>query len=55
MNVEEVVPGQRYHLKVTFTPPKRVTPNQNELGDLTVFTNDPTEPTLALRLVARAR
>jgi len=50
--LEEVVPGKRYKVNVTFTPPARYQQRQRELGELTVFTNDPTEPRVTVRLVA---
>jgi hypothetical protein len=53
-DLEELVPGKRYKLNVTFTPPVMSEPRQRELGELTVFTNDPTEPRVTVRLVARA-
>ena len=53
VDVEELIPGKRFKLNVTFTPPAMSQQRQRELGELTVFTNDPTEPKLTVRLVAR--
>jgi len=53
VDIEELIPGKRFKLNVTFTPPAMSQPRQRELGELTVFTDDPTEPKLTVRLVAR--
>lgn len=52
VELEEIVPGKRYKVNVTFTPPAFSQPRQREHGELTVFTNDPTEPRVTVRLVA---
>ena len=54
VDLEEVIPGKRYKLNVTFTPPELAQPRQREMGEITVFTNDPTEPRVTVRLVASA-
>lgn len=53
-NVEEAVPGQRYKINVTFKAPDRTTPRQNEFGEMTVYTTDPKEPMVRVRLIARS-
>ena len=52
--VEETVPGQRYKVNVTFAAPVRTSPRQNEFGEMTIHTNDPKEPMVRVRLVARS-
>jgi hypothetical protein len=52
--IEPVEPGKRYHIKVTFTPPEKKQPRQTHVGEMTVRTNDPREPELKVRLVARS-
>jgi len=52
--VEEVVPGQRFKVNVTFKAPDRTQPRQNEFGELTIHTDDPKEPMVRVRLVARS-
>jgi hypothetical protein len=53
-NVEETVPGQRFKVNVTFKAPDRSQPKQNEFGEMTIYTNDPKEPMVRVRLVARS-
>lgn len=50
----EVVPGKRYNVEVTFHPPAKTQPRQREIGEMIIHTDDPTEPTLRVKLVARA-
>jgi hypothetical protein len=50
----EVVPGKRYSVAVTFHPPVKTQARQREVGEMIIHTNDPTEPTLTVKLVARA-
>jgi hypothetical protein len=52
--IEPVQPGKRYNIKVTFTPPDKKKPRQTHIGEMTVHTNDPREPELKVRLVARS-
>jgi hypothetical protein len=52
--VAEVVPGKRYKVDVTFTPPVKSKARQREVGEMLIHTTDPTEPTLRVKLVARA-
>jgi hypothetical protein len=53
-NVEELVPGKRYKVEVSFQPPAKFQANQREVGEMIIRTNDPKEPTLRVKLVARA-
>jgi hypothetical protein len=53
--IEQVEPGKRYNVKVTFTPPEVPQKNQTHVGEMTILTNDPTEPELKVRLVARSK
>lgn len=52
--VNEVVPGKRYAIEVEFKPPVKIQVRQREVGEMIVHTDDPTEPTLRVKLVARA-
>ena len=47
--------GKRYNIKVTFQPPEKKKPKQTHIGEMTVTTNDPREPELRVKLVARSR
>jgi hypothetical protein len=47
--------GKRYNIKVTFQPPEKKKPKQTHIGEMTVKTNDPREPELRVKLVARSR
>lgn len=51
--VEPVQPGKRYNIKVTFAPPKKKQGRKTHIAEMTVHTNDPREPALTVRLVAR--
>jgi len=53
-DVETLVPGKRYKVNVVFSPPVRKSDRQNEMGEMIIRTNDPTEPSVRVRLVARA-
>ena len=53
-NLAEVVPGKRYNVEVTFHPPVKKLPRQREVGEMIIHTDDPNEPTLRVKLVARA-
>lgn len=52
--VEPVVPGVRYKITVSFQPPEKTQPNQNHRGDMIIHTDDPREPTVHVKLVARS-
>lgn len=52
--VNEVVPGKRYTIEVEFKPPVKHEVRQREVGEMIVHTDDPTEPTLRVKLVSRA-
>lgn len=52
--VQEMIPGQRYEVDVKFHPPKKTMPRQREVGEMIIHTNDPHEPTIRVKLVARA-
>jgi hypothetical protein len=52
--VEPVQPGKRYNIKVTFLPPEKRQPRQTHVGEMTIRTDDPKEPELKVRLVARS-
>jgi len=52
--VEEVIPGKRYKVGVEFRPPVKKQPRQREIGQMIIHTTDPREPTLTVKLVARA-
>jgi hypothetical protein len=53
-DVQEVVPGKRYKVDVTFQPPRKFQANQREVGEMIIRTNDPKEPLLRVKLVSRA-
>lgn len=53
-DVDEVVPGKRYKVDVTFHPPVKHQARQREVGEMLIHTTDPREPTLRVKLVARA-
>lgn len=53
-NYAEVVPGKRFNVEVTFHPPVKDQARQREVGEMIIHTNDPAEPTLRVKLVARA-
>ncbi len=48
------IPGRHYRVQVTFDPPKRSQPRQVEKGEMVIHTNDPKEPTIRVKLVARS-
>jgi hypothetical protein len=52
--VESVEPGKRYNVKVTFNPPETAPARKTHIGELTILTDDPQEPELKVRLVARS-
>ncbi len=52
--IDEAIPGKRYNVSVTFDPPKQSKPRESALGEMVIHTNDPSEPTLKVRLVARS-
>jgi hypothetical protein len=52
--VEPVEPGKRYNVKVTFNPPDGASTRMTHVGELTIVTDDPNEPELKVRLVARS-
>lgn len=52
--VEPVREGQHYTIKVTFHPPVKTRPNQTQVGEMIVHTNDPIERELKVRLTARS-
>jgi hypothetical protein len=52
--IESVQPGRRYNIKVTFSPPVKKQPRQTHVGEMTILTDDPREPELKVRLVARS-
>lgn len=52
--IETVVPGKRYKVSVVFSPPTKNGDRHNEMGEMIIRTNDPTEPSVRVRLVARA-
>ncbi len=53
-DLRTVKPGQHYEVAVQFTPPTRTQPNQREIGTMTIRTDDPTEPVITVRLLARS-
>jgi hypothetical protein len=53
--VTEVEPGHRYDIAVSFYPPVETTPHQRAVADMLIRTDDSIEPTIAVRLVSRAR
>lgn len=53
-SIDEVVPGKRYQVSVTFQPPEKKAPTQSEVGELLIRTNDPSEPSVTVRVIARA-
>jgi hypothetical protein len=55
--IEAVEPGKRYNVKVTFTPPEEVAKQRSKthVGEMTILTDDPKEPELKVRLVARSK
>lgn len=52
--VEPVEPGKRYNVKVTFNPPEKSLERKTHFGEMTIVTDDPQEPELKVRLVARS-
>ena len=52
--IEPVQLGKRYNIKVTFTPPPKKESRQSHIGEMTVHTNDPREPEVKVRLIARS-
>jgi len=52
--IESSATGTRYNIKVTFQPPQKKKPNQTHIGWMTIRTDDPREPELKVRLVARS-
>jgi hypothetical protein len=52
--VEAVTPGKRYTVGVHYHPPVKREPRQRDVGEMTIHTSDPREPTVIVRLVARA-
>lgn len=52
--VEPVLDGQQYRVQVTFTPPEKKQPRQNEAAEMIIHTDDPTEPAIRVQLLARA-
>lgn len=53
--IDEEVPGKKYKITVTFRPPVKEEPNQVANGEMIVHTDDPSEPFVRVKLVARAR
>jgi hypothetical protein len=53
--VEQVQPGKRYNVKVMFTPADGDKASKTHVGEMTILTDDPHEPELKVRLVARTR
>jgi len=53
--IEPVEPGKRYNVKVRFTPPAVPQQSQTHVGEMTIVTDDPQEPELKVRLVARSK
>ena len=53
--VDPVSAGQQYRVQVTFTPPVRKTARQTEVGELIIHTDDPSEPSVRVQLVARSQ
>lgn len=52
--VSELVQGRTFRVDITFTPPSKSEPDQSEMGELTIYTTDPYEPSITVRLVARS-
>lgn len=52
--IEAVQLGKRYNIRVTFNPPVKKQPRQTHVGEMTIITDDPMEPELKVRLVARS-
>ncbi len=52
--ITEMVPGKRYKIDITFDPPTKKKPKQSEIHDMIIHTNDPSEPAIRVKLVARA-
>ncbi len=53
-DLKTVTPGRHYEVAVSFTPPRRQQANQREIGTMTIRTDDPTEPVVTVRLMARS-
>lgn len=53
--VNEIVAGWHYRIEVTFDPPRKVRERQREVGEMIVHTTHPAQPTVRVKLVARAR
>jgi len=52
--IEQVQPGKKYNIKVTFLPPEKKQSRQTHVGEMTIRTDDPREPELKVRLIARS-
>lgn len=52
--VHPLVDGKRFRVQVSFTPPERKRPRQNHTAEMIIHTNDPMEPALTVKLVARS-
>jgi hypothetical protein len=53
----EIVPllyGKRYKVKVKFTPPEKEQDRQNHSAQMIIHTDDPREPSVTVRLIARS-
>jgi hypothetical protein len=52
--IEPMIPGRRYQIRVKFTPPKQTRPRESVVSEMLVHTNDPHEPTVRVKLRARS-
>ena len=52
--IEPITAGKHYTIKVSFLPPKKTQPMQTVNAEMIVHTNDPREPSLRVKLVARS-
>jgi hypothetical protein len=52
--VEPVAEGKQYRVQVTFTPPLKKLPEQNETAEMIIHTTDAEEPAIRVAVAARA-
>jgi len=52
--VEPVIPGKRYRIKVSFEPSAEKETSQNHFAEMIIHTDDPREPSVTVKLIARS-
>ncbi len=53
-SIEPVIPGKRYRIKVGFEPPEKTQSMQNHFEEMIIHTDDPREPSVTVKLIARS-